>query len=138
VGRFLHAYPQFVEVLLEARVLRQPAAVVGPSAGLRAALTAVFGTMEVRAMLVVHGIYDGKVVRLLEPIQVESPYRVTVTFLEPLGRDTPTTGEDNLERFIGMWVDFTPEEDQVFQAILEERASYFAGREVEFGEEEPT
>jgi hypothetical protein len=37
-----------------------------------------------------------------------------------------------------MWVDFTPEEDQVFQAILEERASYFAGREVEFGEEEPT
>jgi len=41
-------------------------------------------------MLVVHGIYDGKVVRLLEPIQVESPYRVTVTFLEPLGRDTPT------------------------------------------------
>jgi hypothetical protein len=26
----------------------------------------------------------------------------------------------------------------VFQAILEERASYFAGREVEFGEEEPT
>jgi len=89
-------------------------------------------------MLVVHGIYDGKVVRLSEPIQIEGPYRVTVTFLEPLGRDTPTTGEDNLERFIGMWVDFTPQEDQVFQAILEERASYFAGREVEFGEEEPT
>ena len=87
-------------------------------------------------MLVVHGIYDGKVVRLLEPIQVESPYRVTVTFLEPLGRDTPTTGEDNLERFIGMWADFTPEEEQVFQAILEERASYFAGREPGFGEEE--
>jgi hypothetical protein len=61
-------------------------------------------------MLVVHGIYDGKVVRLLEPIQVESPYRVKVTFLEPLGRDTPTTGEDSLERFIGMWVDFTPDD----------------------------
>jgi hypothetical protein len=85
-------------------------------------------------MLVVHGIYDGKVVRLLEPIQVENPCRVVVTFLEPLEGDTPTAGEDNLERFIGMWADFTPEEDRVFQAILEERASYFAGRELEFGE----
>ena len=88
-------------------------------------------------MLVVHGIYDGQVVRLLEPIQVESPYRVTVTFLEPIGGDEPTTGEDSLEQFIGMWADFTPEEDRVFQAILEERASYFAGRELEFGEEKP-
>ncbi|TEU13001.1 MAG: hypothetical protein E3J21_19770 [Anaerolineales bacterium] len=86
-------------------------------------------------MLVVHGIYDGKVVRLLEPIQVENPCRVVVTFLEPLESDTPTAGKDNLERFIGMWADFTPEEDRVFQAILEERASYFAGRELEFGAE---
>jgi hypothetical protein len=87
--------------------------------------------MEVRVMQAVYGIYDGKVVRLLEPIQVESPFRVTVTFLEPIERDTATTDEDNLERFIGMWTDFTPEEDRVFQTILEERASYFAGREIE-------
>ena len=88
-------------------------------------------------MRVVHGIYDGKVVRLLAPIQVKNPYRVTVTFLEPVGKDTPTTGEDNLERFIGMWADFTPEEDRVFQDVLEGRASYFAGRELEFGKEGP-
>jgi hypothetical protein len=44
-----------------------------------------------------------------------------------------TTDEDNLERFIGMWADFTPEEDRVFQTILEERASYFTGREIELG-----
>lgn len=44
-----------------------------------------------------------------------------------------TTDEDNLERFIGMWADFTPEEDRVFQTILEERASYFSGREIELG-----
>jgi hypothetical protein len=49
-----------------------------------------------------------------------------------------TTGEDNLERFIGMWADFTPEEDRVFQTILEERASYFSGREIEWGKEEST
>jgi len=94
-------------------------------------------TTEVRIMQVVHGIYDGKVVQLLEPIQVENPYRVTVTFLEPIRRDVLTTGEDNLEQFIGMWADFTPEEDRAFQTILEERASYFAGRESDFGEGEP-
>jgi hypothetical protein len=49
-----------------------------------------------------------------------------------------TTGEDNLEPFIGMWADFTPEEDRVFKTILEERASYFAGREIELGGEEST
>jgi hypothetical protein len=74
----------------------------------------------------------------LEPIQVETPYRVVVTFLEPIERDTSTTGEDNLERFIGMWADFTPEEDHAFQTILEERASYFAGRETELDREEST
>jgi len=94
--------------------------------------------MEMRVMQTVRGIYDGKLVRLLEPIQVKDPYWVTVTFLEPIGRDTPTTGENNLERFIGMWADFTPEEDRVFQTILEERASYFAGRGTGFGEEEST
>jgi hypothetical protein len=47
-----------------------------------------------------------------------------------------TTGEDNLERFIGMWADFSPEEDRVFKTILEERASYFAGREIELGKME--
>ena len=35
-----------------------------------------------------------------------------------------------------MWADFTPEEDRVFQTILEERASYFAGREIEVGKAE--
>jgi len=92
--------------------------------------------MEVRNMQVVDGIYDGQVVRLLDPIRVENPYRVMVTFLEPIGRSTPITGEDNLERFIGMWADFTPEEDRVFQTILEERASYFVDRELEFSEED--
>jgi len=47
--------------------------------------------------------------------------------------DSQTTDEDNLERFIGMWADFTPEEDRVFKTILEERTSYFAGREIELG-----
>jgi AcrR family transcriptional regulator len=45
--------------------------------------------------------------------------------------DSQTTDKDSLEQFIGMWADFTPEEDREFKTILEERASYFAGREIE-------
>ncbi len=90
-------------------------------------------------MLSVHGVYDGKVVRLLEPVQLENRYRVVVTFLEPIiEEETPFVGGDNLEQFIGMWADFTPEEDRLFQTIFEERANYFADRMFEFGEEGTT
>jgi hypothetical protein len=87
-------------------------------------------------MLAVHGVYDGQVVRLLEPVQIENQYRVVVTFLEPLEEETPPADKDNLEQFIGMWADFTPEEERVFQSIFEERVHYFADREFEFGEGE--
>jgi len=69
--------------------------------------------------------------------QSNGAFQVTVTFLEPIERDTSATDEDTLEQFIRMWADFTPDEDRVFQTILEERASYFAGRETESGSEEP-
>ncbi len=82
-------------------------------------------------MLAVKGVYDGKVVRLLEPVNVDRPYRVEVTFVEEIRQGTVVSGEDNLERFIGMWADMTPEEDQAFQAIMEERAGYFTGRELD-------
>ena len=52
-------------------------------------------------MLAVKGIYDGKVVRLLKPVEVERPYQVEVIFLERIGKDLSAAGEGNLERFIG-------------------------------------
>jgi hypothetical protein len=82
-------------------------------------------------MLAVKGVYDGQVVRLLEPIKVDRPYRVEVTFVEEIAQIPPAAGVDNLDRFIGIWADFTPEEDKVFQSIMEERAGYFAGRQFE-------
>ena len=87
-------------------------------------------------MLAVKGVYDGQVVRLLEPIKVDRPYRVEVTFVEEIARPMPLVNEDNLERFIGIWADFTPEEDQVFQSIMEERAGYFAGRQFDVDDRE--
>lgn len=87
-------------------------------------------------MLAVHGVYDGQVVRLLEPVQLKKQYRVVVTFLEPVAEEALAVGEDNLERFIGMWADFTSEEERVFETILEERANYFANRSFEVDEKE--
>jgi predicted nucleic acid-binding protein len=80
-------------------------------------------------MLAVHGVFDGQVVRLLEPVQLENQYRVVVTFLEPIEEKIPATKKNNLEQFVGMWADFTPEEEQVFQTILEERVNYFTNRQ---------
>ena len=82
-------------------------------------------------MLAVKGVYDGQVVRLLEPIKVDRPYRVEVTFVDEIAQTRTAADADNLDRFIGIWADFTPEEDKVFQSILEERAGYFAGRQFE-------
>jgi hypothetical protein len=41
------------------------------------------------------------------------------------------TTADSLEKFIGMWADFSPIEEQAIQTILEERVNYFTGREFE-------
>ena len=60
-------------------------------------------------MVAVKGIYDGQVVRLLEPVRVEKPYRVEVTFLEEIDRDSAATNQNGLEPFVGMWTDLTPE-----------------------------
>ncbi len=67
---------------------------------------------------------------------IDRRLEVWLTQLTDALTGSQTTDEDNLERFIGMWADFTPEEDRVFQTILEERASYFAGREIELGKTE--
>jgi hypothetical protein len=40
-----------------------------------------------------------------------------------------TTTPDDFERFVGMWADFTPEEDHAFQEILEERAGFMTLKE---------
>ena len=52
------------------------------------------------SLMSVPAIYDGKTIRLLESISIKSPYRVVVTFLEPI-RDQATPR--NLDRF---WASF--------------------------------
>ena len=53
-------------------------------------------------MLAVKGVYDGQVVRLLEPVKVDRPYRVEVTFVDEIDQPALLANEDDLERFIGI------------------------------------
>lgn len=53
------------------------------------------------SLVSVPAIYDGNTIRLLESVSVKSPYRVVVTFLEPIKDDADTPR--NLDRF---WASF--------------------------------
>ncbi|MBI4739617.1 hypothetical protein HY772_08835 [Candidatus Woesearchaeota archaeon] len=53
------------------------------------------------SLVSVPAIYDGKNIRLLESVSVKSPYRVVVTFLEPI-RDEA----DKLRRSERFWASF--------------------------------
>jgi len=53
------------------------------------------------SLVSVPAIYDGKNIRLLESVSVKSPYRVMVTFLEPI-RDEA----DKLRRSERFWASF--------------------------------
>jgi len=75
------------------------------------------------SLMSVPAIYDGKTIRLLEPVSIKSPYRVVVTFLEPI-RDQARTLR-NLDRFwasFGAWKSDEPAEETV-KRIYESRRS---------------
>jgi hypothetical protein len=68
-------------------------------------------------MLSVRGIYDGKKIRLLEPVDVKEEVEVIMTFLHgPAGRKDDETG--NTEAFLricGTW-----EDDRTPEKIIEQ------------------
>ncbi len=77
------------------------------------------------SLLSVPAVYDGNEVRLLETVTLEGPYRVVVTFLEPMPE--PASDSD-LERFwasFGAWQDERPVEDTL-RVIREARSSKYA------------
>jgi hypothetical protein len=58
------------------------------------------------SLVSVPAVYDGNEVRLLESISLEGPYRVVVTFLEPLpGAEAAPDDEAGFWASFGAWVD---------------------------------
>ena len=71
----------------------------------------------------VPAIYDGKIIRLLESVSINSPYRVLVTFLEPIKGSAAAA--HNLDRFwasFGAWKSEETAEETV-KKIYESRRS---------------
>jgi hypothetical protein len=72
------------------------------------------------SLISVPAVYDGNEVRLLESVSVEGPYRVVVTFLEPLpeaARKPPDA--DSFWASFGAWQDDRPVADtlrDIYQA----------------------
>jgi len=62
------------------------------------------------SLVSVPAIYDGENIRLLENAPADGPYRVLVTFLEPVREQEPTARALFLRSF-GAWRDDRPVED---------------------------
>ncbi len=63
-------------------------------------------------LLSVPAIYDGELVRLLEAVPMEGPYRVLVTFVEPVNEQGAPPGSGTaLDASFGTWRDERPIED---------------------------
>ena len=66
-------------------------------------------------LLSVPAIYDGEQVRLLEAVPLDGPYRVLVTFVEPVNGQGAAPGDQTslnaLDASFGAWRDERPIED---------------------------
>lgn len=57
-------------------------------------------------MIKVKGIYDGKKIELIEPVEVRESYKIIVTFVEPLKKDKNKQKENMKSTGLcGMWKD---------------------------------
>ncbi|MBI3763031.1 MAG: hypothetical protein HY260_14375 [Chloroflexi bacterium] len=84
-------------------------------------------------MLVVKGIYERGLVRLLEPLPADTPepLEVTVTFAEPTNGHTVAVDPVTLaalEGIIGLLNDLTPEELNKFDEAVQRRSPFFGPR----------
>ena len=76
------------------------------------------------SLVSVPAIYDGKNIRLLESVSVKSPYRVVVTFLEPITDKVEISR--NLDRFwasFGAWGANEETAEETVKRIYESRRS---------------
>ncbi len=66
------------------------------------------------ALTSIPAIIDGERIRLLENAPVDGPYRVLVTFIEPVGSDDgPDARVDEFLQSFGAWQDDRPVESTV-------------------------
>ncbi len=79
-------------------------------------------------MLAIKGIYDGKTIRPLEPINIKTPYIVVITFIEPAQKEIGIEdGKEATEDFLklcGKWKDERSAEEIIEDIYSSRRSSY--------------
>jgi len=65
--------------------------------------------LEEKEMLAIKGIYDGKTIRPLEPIDIKTPYIVIITFIAPAQKEVEIEDEkkatEDFLKLCGKWKD---------------------------------
>ena len=83
-------------------------------------------------MTVVRGIYDGKTIRLLEPLNLEKAHWVDVTVREEVRPDEMERARrrERILGYAGMWLDLPAEVWAMLQEVVGRRADFFPARNV--------
>jgi len=81
-------------------------------------------------MKVIRGIYDGKTLKLLEPLRLEKPHWVDVTLREEVKPDEMERARrrERILRYAGVWLDLPPEAWAVLHEITARRPDFFPAR----------
>jgi hypothetical protein len=81
-------------------------------------------------MVVVKGIYDGKTLKLLEPLNLERPYWVEVTLREAVKPDEleKARRRERILSCAGMWLDLPAETWATLREVVERRPDFFPAR----------
>ena len=82
--------------------------------------------------LVVKGIYDGKTLKLLEPLELARPHWVDVTLREEVESDEVERARrrNRILDYAGMWLDFSDEEWASLMTMVTRTPDFFATREM--------
>ncbi len=83
-------------------------------------------------MTVLRGIFDGKTLKLLEPVHLDRPYWVEVTIKEEVKLDDVERAKrrERILCYAGVWLDLPAEVWAQLQATLKRRTDFFPERAV--------
>ncbi len=81
---------------------------------------------------VVKGIYDGKTLKLLEPLELTRPHWVDVTLHEAVEADEMERARrrDRILGYAGIWLDFSDEDWANMRAMVTRTTNFFPAREM--------
>lgn len=81
-------------------------------------------------MMIIKAIYDGKTIRLLEPLNLDKPHWLDVTVREEIKPDEIEAAKrrERILGYAGMWLNLPAETLSALKREIERRADFFPER----------